>query len=90
MYIPHAYPHENVAMTQSTVFRSNRSQAVRLPKAVAFPEEVHKVEIIKLGSSRLICPVGHRWDDFFLNGPRVSADFMREREQPPAEARDPL
>jgi antitoxin VapB len=75
-------------MTRSTVFTTNRSQAVRLPKAVAFPEEVHQVEIIKLGSSRLISPVGKRWDDYFLNGPRVSEDFMSERVQPAAEERE--
>jgi antitoxin VapB len=75
-------------MTRSTIFKSNRSQAVRLPKAVAFPEEVHQVEIIKLGSSRLISPVGKRWDDYFLNGPQVSDDFMRERVQPAPEERE--
>lgn len=52
-------------MPRSTVFKSNRSQAVRLPKAVAFPEDVHQVEIVKLGQARLITPVGRRWDDFF-------------------------
>jgi antitoxin VapB len=77
------------AMTRSTVFTSNRSQAVRLPKAVAFPEGVHQVEIIKIGESRLICPVGKRWDDFF-DGPGVSDDFMSERSQPEAEEREPL
>lgn len=77
-------------MTRSTVFTSNRSQAVRLPKAVAFPEGVHQVEIIKIGQSRVITPVGKRWDDLFLNGPRVSADFMSERVQPAAEEREPL
>jgi hypothetical protein len=29
----------------------------------------------------------NRWDDFFKNGPRVSDDFMTEREQPHAEDR---
>ena len=77
-------------MAKSTVFTSNRSQAVRLPKAVAFPAEVHQVEIIKIGHSRLIVPAGRRWDDFFLGGPHVSADFMTEREDPPAEEREPL
>jgi antitoxin VapB len=77
-------------MTRSTVFTSNRSQAVRLPKPVAFPEGVHEVEIVKLGRSRIICPAGQRWDDLFLNGPRASEDFMVEREQPPAEPREPL
>jgi antitoxin VapB len=77
-------------MTRSTVFLTNRSQAVRLPKSVAFPEGVHQVEIIRLGHSRLISPVGRRWDDLFLDGPRASDDFMRERQQPDAEEREPL
>lgn len=77
-------------MTRSTVFTSNRSQAVRLPKPVAFPEGVHQVEIIKVGQSRLISPVGKRWDDLFAKGPRASEDFMSERVQPAAEQREPL
>ena len=77
-------------MTRSTVFKSNRSQAVRLPKAVAFPDEVHQVEIVKLGYSRLISPVGKRWDDLFLNGPRASEDFMADRDQPSAEERESI
>jgi antitoxin VapB len=77
-------------MTRSTVFLTNRSQAVRLPKSVAFPEDVHQVEIVKLGHSRLISLVGRRWDDLFLDGPRASEDFMSEWQQPEAEERKPL
>jgi antitoxin VapB len=77
-------------MVRSTVFTSNRSQAVRLPKAVAFPADVHQVEIIKLGHSRMISPVGKRWDELFANGPRAGDDFMSERRQPDAEEREPL
>jgi len=77
-------------MARSTVFVSNRSQAVRLPKAVAFPEGVHQVEVIRLGNSRLITPVGRRWDEFFVNGPRASDDFMSERDQPSPEERELL
>lgn len=77
-------------MTSSTVFTSNRSQAVRLPKTVAFPEGVHQVDILKVGSSRVIVPKGRRWDDLFLTGPRASEDFMAERKQPVAEEREPL
>jgi antitoxin VapB len=77
-------------LARSTVFMTNNSQAVRLPKAVAFPEEVHQVEIIKLGHSRLVSPVGQRWDEFFVNGPRASEDFMSERAQPSLERREPL
>src|ERR1700704_528917 len=82
--------HMRADMTSSTVFTSNRSQAVRLPKAVAFPEDVHQVDILKIGRSRVIVPQGKRWDDLFQNGPRASEDFMVGREQLPAEEREPL
>ena len=76
-------------MTQSKVFKSNKSQTIRLPKPVAFPDTVEYVEIVKLGKSRLITPVGARWDDFF-HGPPASDDFMAERGQPEQQNRDPL
>ena len=44
--------------------------------------------ILKIGRSRVIVPTGRRWDDLFANGPRVSDDFMVEREQPVAEERE--
>lgn len=75
-------------MANSTVFTSNRSQAVRLPKAVAFPDDVHQVDILKIGRSRVIVPRGQRWDDLFLNGPRVDDDFLSERLQPTVEERE--
>lgn len=75
-------------MTTSTVFTTNCSQAVRLPKAVAFPEDVRQVDILKIGRSRVIVPHGKRWDDLFQNGPRLSDDFMTEREQPATEQRE--
>jgi antitoxin VapB len=77
-------------MARSTVFISNRSQAVRLPKAMVFPEGVHRVEVIRLGNARLITTVGQRWDEFFVDGPPVSDDFMSERNQSRAEEREPL
>lgn len=77
-------------MTSSTVFTSNRSQAVRLPKDVAFPEGVHQVDILIVGRSRVIVPKGKRWDDLFLSGPRLTKDFMAKRKQPKSEEREPL
>jgi antitoxin VapB len=77
-------------MTSSTVFVSNRSQAVRLPKAVAFPDNVHEVDILKIGHARVIVPKGRRWDDFFDNEPRIDADFLPRRVQPKPEKREPL
>ncbi|OOG20806.1 antitoxin [Thioalkalivibrio denitrificans] len=76
-------------MTETTVFKSNRSQAVRLPKAVALPDHVKKVEIYRLGQARLIVPSGHAWDDFF-DGPAVTDDFMVERGQPEMQRREAL
>jgi antitoxin VapB len=77
-------------ISTSTVFITNRTQAVRLPKAVAFPDDVQQVDILKIGSARLIVPKGKRWEGFFLSGPHVSDDFMVEREQPAAEERERL
>lgn len=74
----------------TTIFRNNRTQAVRLPKAVAFPSKVKEVEIIAIGSSRLICPVGHRWDTFFSRDIKVSDDFLAERDQGSIEEREPF
>jgi antitoxin VapB len=75
-------------MASSTVFTSNRSQAVRLPKAVAFPEGVHQVDILKIGRGRLIVPQGKRWEDLFQTGPRATDDFMADRSQPTSEERE--
>lgn len=77
-------------MSRSTVFTLNRSQAVRLPKAVAFPDDVRDVEVIVVGKSRVITPVGQRWTDFFENGPFATDDFdVGPRDEPPQE-REPF
>jgi antitoxin VapB len=76
-------------MSIGTVFVNNRTQAVRLPLDVRFPEGVHKVEIRVKGHERIIAPIGQTWDSFFLDGPRVTDDFLSERasqEQPEREA----
>ncbi|EFI6762780.1 toxin-antitoxin system antitoxin VapB [Escherichia coli] len=72
---------------ETTVFLSNRSQAVRLPKAVALPEDVKKVEIIAIGRTRIITPAGEFWDSWF-DGENVSADFMDIRDQPAMQERE--
>ncbi|HIA2935223.1 TPA: toxin-antitoxin system antitoxin VapB [Escherichia coli] len=72
---------------ETTVFLSNRSQAVRLPKAVALPEDVKKVEIIAIGRTRIITPAGESWDSWF-DGENVSADFMGIRDQPAMQERE--
>jgi antitoxin VapB len=74
-------------MEQSTLFKSNRSQAVRLPKAVALPDDVKRVNVIAIGRTRIITPAGESWDSWF-NGESVSADFMDDREQPSDQSRE--
>ncbi len=86
MYIRGVYPKKGGAM-ETTVFLSNRSQAVRLPKAVALPEDVKKVEIIVIGRTRIITPAGESWDSWF-DGENVSADFMDIRDQPAMQERE--
>jgi len=71
----------------TTVFKSNQTQAVRLPKAVAFPESVKKVEIVAIGNTRIITPAGESWD-YWFDGPGVSDDFMNDREQPADQQRE--
>ncbi|MDD1012951.1 MULTISPECIES: type II toxin-antitoxin system VapB family antitoxin [Pseudomonas] len=67
-------------MEQGAVFKSNRSQAIRLPKSVALPEDVKRVDIVAVGRTRIISPSGEAWDSWF-EGQDVSPDFMAEREQ---------
>lgn len=74
-------------MEQTTVFKSNRSQAVRLPKAVALPEDVKRVDVVAVGRTRIIAPAGEIWDSWF-DGSGVSDDFMAEREQPAVQERE--
>jgi antitoxin VapB len=73
-------------MTQSSVFRSNKSQAVRLPKPVALPEHVTRVEVIRQGTARLLVPAGQGWAQFYST-PGIDADFMSDRKQPAPQSR---
>lgn len=76
-------------MKTGAVFKSNSSQAIRLPKDVALPDSVKRVDIIPMGRARLIVPAGEGWDSWF-DEPSASADFMKQRHQPPEQERDSL
>lgn len=78
-----------MSSVQTKLFKSNRSQAVRLPKEIAFPESVKLVEITAIGNKRIIAPAGQSWDDWF-EAPGVSSDFMTERRQPEDQIRETL
>ena len=69
----------------TTLFLSNRSQALRLPRDVAFPEGVKAVRVIRDGPRRLVTPADAAWDDFFDDG----GIDMPDRVQLASEAREP-
>ena len=74
-------------MEQGSVFLSNRSQAVRLPKAAALPDDVKRVDVIAIGRTRILTPAGESWDSWF-DSEGVTADFMADREQPADQERE--
>ena len=74
-------------LIRTKLFLSNKTQAVRLPKAVSLPEGVEEVEIVAVGRSRIITPVGCSWDAWFA-GEGVSDDFMSDRDQPDHQQRE--
>lgn len=69
---------------RTTLFLSNRSQAVRLPRAIAFGDGVREVVITQDGARRIIAPADSAWDDFFA----TAGIELGEREQPEAQERD--
>ena len=77
-------------MARTTVFLNNKTQAVRLPRDVALPDNVRSVEITAVGAARIITPVNATWDHWFEHGTRVTDDFLTERAQPAAQERDAL
>lgn len=74
------------AMTRTNLFQSNRSQAVRLPKDVAFPQGVKQVAILVDGARRVIVPATAIWDDFFA-APGID---IPNRAQPEPQVREGL
>ena len=85
IYVPPADIDAMSAPLKATVFKSNRSQAVRLPKAVAFPDDVKELRVIKEGKSLRLVPVDALWDDF-LDQPGIP-DWP-DRDQPEMQKRE--
>lgn len=62
----------------------NRRQAIRLPRHVAFPNNVRDVAILRDGARRLLVPANAIWDDFFA----AAGIDLPLREQPEIGAPD--
>lgn len=77
-------------MAIGSVFKNNRTQAVRLPAETRFDDNVKKVSVRIVGADRVVSPVNQTWDTFFMNTPTVSDDFMTERAEQTQADREPL
>jgi antitoxin VapB len=70
--------------TTAKLFKTGRSQAVRLPKEFRF--EGTEVLIKKVGDSVVLTPKKKKWANVLAALEMEGADF--ERNQPPAQERD--
>jgi len=77
-------------MATTTVFMSNRSQAVRLPAEARLPDHVKRVEVRVVGNERVISPVERLWDSFFEDCTSVDGAIQIERGDQPAQSREAL
>lgn len=71
---------------ETTVFMNNKTQAVRIPKEIAFPEEVKRVIARRQGNAIILTPALSHWDYFFTL-PQLGDDFP-DREQPEHQDRE--
>ena len=67
------------------LFKTGRSQAVRLPKAFRF--EGKEVFIRKEGNNVILSEKPESWEGFFNSEAQVTDDFMAERVDLPLQKR---
>lgn len=72
-------------MSTAKLFKSGRSQAVRLPKEFRF--EGDEVMVSRLGAAVVLLPKNHDWEVMFAALDGFGEDFMAEREQPALQER---
>lgn len=70
----------------ASLFKSNRNQAVRIPKDMEFPSGTKSVVIRKVGASRILTPKEVLWLEYF-EMPGV-ADFPDREPQGEYEERE--
>jgi antitoxin VapB len=58
------------------VIEDDGVQIVNLSGKARISGSVAKVTIRTKGHARIISPIHNTWNEFFLNGPKVSDDFM--------------
>lgn len=73
-------------MATAKLFRSGRSQAVRLPKEFRFDGD--EVVVTRLGAAVVLLPKNHDWEVMFAALDGFGEDFMAKREQPGLDERN--
>lgn len=77
-------------MSQTVLFTLQQQQALFLPEEARFDKHIQAVNVRVVGNERILSPVGHSWDSFFLSDETVSDDFMNERAILPHSDRESL
>jgi antitoxin VapB len=61
------------------VCTSKKSQLIEIPDETRLTDDLKKVSVRTRGHERIISPIEKCWDNFFLNGPLVTNDFMDQQ-----------
>ena len=75
-------------MATAKLFKTGRSQAVRLPKEFRF--EGKEVRIRRVGQGVLLEPMQADWEATFAAIDAIGVPFPERPEQPPMQERDPI
>ncbi|TCP96950.1 antitoxin VapB [Cricetibacter osteomyelitidis] len=75
-------------MQKASIFKNNRNQAIRLPQSAAFPEHIKQVEVVCIGNTRILTPIGERWQTWAKMPSQLTDDCFMEREQPVEQERE--
>ena len=73
-------------MKTAKIFKTGRSQAVRLPKEFRF--DCDEVFVQKQGDKVILSAIEPGWDEFFDSKSVFSEDFLAEREDLPPQDRN--
>lgn len=78
------------AMKRATakVFKTGRSQAVRIPKQFRFSTD--EVLIERRGDRVILTPLPRSWKEYFATAPKLPADFPRHIRDRRPEKVEPL
>jgi len=61
-----------------SIFKNRQNQAIRIPKAMSFPDDVTELEITRVGDVLTLQRPRMSWEEF-AKLPPADADFLLER-----------